>query len=235
MSGQVDKIKKELNNLADKEQARISRRFFKSGKGEYGEGDVFLGIKAPRQREVAKKYQDLSLTDLKNLLNSYFHEHRFTALIILVDQFKLGGQKKRKKIYDFYLRNTARINNWDLVDLSAQYIIGEHLADKPRTILYELAGSNSLWKKRIALVSAYAFIKRNDFYDIKKLAEILINDGHDLIHKAAGWMLREVGKRDQEELVDFLDKYTPAMPRTMLRYAIERLPEKKRLYYLNLK
>jgi len=225
-------LKNELKKLSNPRQAAILQRFFKTGKGEYGEGDVFLGIKVPVLRSVAKKYSDLSLNELQKLLNSKIHDHRMVAVFILVKQFEKGTVLEKQKIYAFYLKNSRNINNWDLVDLSAPNIVGRYLLDKPRKILYKLAKSNLLWERRIAMLATLIFIRDRDFNDVYKLAVVLKNDKHDLMHKAVGWMLREAGKRDQELLEKFLDKYTTKMPRTMLRYAIERFPEKKRKQYL---
>jgi len=226
-------LKKELNNLADKKQAEILQRFFKTGKGEYGGGDIFLGIKVPLQRQIAKKYPDLKLKELQVLLNSKIHEHRLTALIILVNKYSKADQKDRRNIFNFYLKNSKNINNWNLVDITAPKIVGEYLVDKPRDVLYKLAKSNNLWKKRIAIISTFAFIRNNDFKDTLKISEILLNDSHDLIHKAVGWMLREVGKRDVKVLDNFLNRHYKAMPRVMLRYAIEKFEENKRKFYLS--
>ncbi len=233
----IKAIKKELNSLANKKQAEISQRFFKTGKGEYGEGDIFLGIKVPVQRKVAVRFEDLTLKNIEQLLHSGIHEYRLTAIIILVNQFKKADEELKEKIYKLYLRNAKWVNNWDLVDSSAHYIVGEYLFNKPRDILLRLAKSKTLWERRIAVISTFAFIRYNDFKDIIKLAEILLNDKHDLMHKACGWMLRETGKKSEngeEELIKFLNKHALKMPRTMLRYAIERLPETKRKYYLGL-
>ena len=230
-----NKIKKEFNSLANKKQAEISQRFFKTGKGEYGEGDIFLGIKVPIQRKAASRFKDLPLKDIEQLLHSKIHEYRMTAIIILVNQFKKADEDVKEKIYKLYLRNIKWVNNWDLVDSSARYIIGEYLLDKPRDILYKLAKSKMLWERRIAIISTFAFIRDNDFADVIKLAKILLNDKHDLMHKGCGCMLIEVGKKSdqgEKELIKFLDKYTLKMPRTSLRYAIERLSEMKRKYYL---
>jgi len=229
---ELNKLKKELNSLANKKQALILQKFFKTGPGEYGEGDIFLGIKVPVQRQAAKKYSALSLKDLQVLLNSKIHEYRLTALIVLVNKYQKEENTGKEKIFNFYLKNYKNINNWDLVDLTAPKIVGDYLVDKPRDILYKLAQSNNLWKKRIAILSTYAFIRNNDFKDTLKISEILLNDEHDLIHKAVGWMLREVGKRDIMAEENFLNKYYKAMPRTMLRYAIERFSESKRKFYL---
>jgi 3-methyladenine DNA glycosylase AlkD len=228
-------LRRELQNLANHQQARILQRFFKTGPGEYGEGDVFLGIKVPVQRSVAKKYPDLPFSEIQQLLRSKIHEHRMAALFVLVKQYENGDKLARKNIFDLYLKNTKNINNWDLVDLSAPNIVGNYLLDKPRQVLYKLAKSKLLWDRRISILATLAFIRNNEFSDTYKLAEILLNDKHDLMHKAVGWMLREAGKRDQNLEVKFLDRHARKMPRTMLRYAIEKFGPARRSYYLNLK
>ncbi len=225
-------IKKEIKKRANPEQASILQRFFKTGKGEYGEGDVFYGIKVPEQRKIAKQFKDLSFTDLKSLLNSKIHEERLIAAFILVEQYKKGDDKKKKAVFDFYLKNKKGINNWDLVDLSAPQIIGEHLLDKEKDLLYKFAHSKNLWEKRISVLSTFTFIRNHFFEDTLSISEILLNDKHDLIQKAVGWMLREIGKRDLITEKEFLQKYYKTMPRTMLRYAIEKFPEEKRKAYL---
>jgi len=225
-------LKNALNKLANKKQAALLSGFFKTGIGQYGEGDIFLGIKVPEQRKVARNYVSLSLIDLQKLLNSKTHEYRLTALIILCAQYKKAEFAERKKIVDFYLRNTENINNWDLVDVSCPRILGKYLLDRPRRVLYKLARSKNLWEKRIAIISTLAFIAERQFTDTLLIAKILLHDKHDLIHKAVGWMLREAGKRDQAVLTRFLDKHYKIMPRTMLRYAIEKLSEKQRRSYL---
>ena len=227
-------LKKELKKLSNPKQAEILQKFFKTGKGEYGEGDIFLGIKVPEQRKVADEFQELSLKDLEKLLNSKVHEYRMSALFILIKQYEKGDERERKKIFNFYLKNAKNINNWDLVDISAPKIVGDYLLNKPRKILCKLAKSKNLWERRIAIISTLAFIKNNEFDDTLKIAEILLNDKHDLIHKAVGWMLREIGKRDQKIEEEFLKKHYLKMPRVMLRYAIERFEEKKRKFYLGL-
>ena len=229
----IEQLKKDLENLADPENAKILSRFFKTGKGQYGEGDFFLGIVVPKQRTVAKKYARLPLGDIDRLLKGKIHEHRFVALLILVNTYKNADKKDREKIADFYLKQKRNINNWDLVDLSAPNILGEYLLDKDRTVLYRLAGSKNLWERRIAIMSTFAFIRKNDFKDALRISGVLLRDSHDLIHKAVGWMLREVGKRDLKTEEDFLDSHYRAMPRTMLRYAIERFDEEKRKKFLN--
>ncbi len=216
-------------------QAQILQRFFKTGPGEYGEGDIFLGIKVPQQRQVVKKcYKDLPLSEIPKILRTKVHEYRLAALLILVAKFNVKdiGAAEKKKIYDLYLKNMAFINNWDLVDLSAPNIVGVYLLDKPREILYKLAKSKDLWERRIAILATFTFIRDNDFKDTLRIAKTLLHDEHDLIHKAVGWMLREVGKRDQDAEEKFLRAHYQVMPRTMLRYAIERFEEKKRKYYM---
>jgi len=231
------RISSDLRKFTDKEKAILLQRFFKTGKGEYGEGDVFLGITVPKQRQIAKKYALLSITDLQTLLNSKIHEERLTALLILVSQYKKADKNKDEKqkeiIFNFYLKNTKNINNWDLVDLTAPNIVGNYLLDKDKSILYKLAISDNFWERRISIISTFAFIRNSDFKDAIKLSEILLKDKHDLIHKAVGWALREIGKKDLNSLIAFLDKHYKSMPRTMLRYSIEKLSETQRKYYLN--
>ena len=224
-------IKQQLFAFGNPEKSEHSKYFFKTGKGQYGEGDKFIGCTVPESRSVAKTNKNLSFDELKKLLNDEYHECRFCALIILVDQFKKADNAKRKEIFDFYLTHTHRVNNWDLVDVSAYSIVGEWLWDKDRSVLYQLSESENLWEQRISVVSTMAFIRKNDFEDILKLSEKFLTHRHDLMHKACGWMLREAGKRDEKTLTDFLDKHYQKMPRTMLRYAIERLsPEQREIY-----
>ena len=231
------RISSDLRKFTDKEKAILLQRFFKTGKGEYGEGDVFLGITVPKQRQIAKKYALLSITDLQTLLNSKIHEERLTALLILVSQYKKADKNKDEKqkeiIFNFYLKNTKNINNWDLVDLTAPNIVGNYLLDKDKSILYKLAISDNFWERMISIISTFAFIRNSYFKDAIKLSEILLKDKHDLIHKAVGWALREIGKKDLNSLIAFLDKHYKSMPRTMLRYSIEKLSETQRKYYLN--
>lgn len=227
-----NKIREDLQRLADAQRAKTSASFFKTGRGQYGEGDVFLGITVPETRAIAKKYSALSFSDLTKLLESKIHEYRLVALLILVERFKKADASRKEKIYEFYLRHTQYVNNWDLVDLSAYQIIGAHLFDKDRKKLYALANSSQLWEKRIAIVATFEFIRKHQFEDTLKIAEILLQDKHDLIHKAVGWMLREVGKKNQQVEEKFLKKHAQKMPRTMLRYAIERFDEQKRRVYL---
>jgi len=228
----LSEIRKEISKQKNPAQAINLQRFFKTGKGEYGEGDVFYGIKVPVQRIIAKQFKDLPLEDLKILVTSKVHEERLVAAFILVDQYKKGDEKKKKIIFDFYLKNRKGINNWDLVDLSAPKIVGAHLIDKEKDLLYKFARSKDLWEKRISIISTYAFIREHFFEDTLNISGILLNDKHDLIHKAVGWMLREIGNRDLETEVEFLKKHYKTMPRTMLRYAIEKFPESKRIKYL---
>ncbi len=226
-------LEKELQQEADKERGSFLSGFFKTGKGQYGEGDIFLGISVPQLRFIAAKYIDLALSDIEQLLHAKFHEYRLTAVIILTEKYKKSTESERIKIYSFYIKNARYINNWDLVDASADKIVGAYLFDKSREKLYELAKSSNLWEKRIAIIATYQFIKQKEYKDTVGIAEILLHDKHDLIQKAVGWMLREVGKRvSQEKEEEFLKIHYKTMPRTMLRYAIERFPEEKRKKYL---
>jgi 3-methyladenine DNA glycosylase AlkD len=227
-----EKIKTDLMQLSDPTHAKKLQRFFKTGKGEYGEGDIFIGVRVPDQRRTAKKYWNIPLTDVLVLLQSEIHEHRLTSLFILTQQFNKGDENTRQQIVDLYLSNTAYVNNWDLVDSSAHKILGAWLIDKDKDVLYELAESESLWDRRISIISTFAFINLGDMVDAVSLAGVLVNDGNDLIQKASGWVLREVGKKDQSLLEEFLLEHYETMPRTMLRYAIERLPEKQRRFYM---
>ncbi len=228
----LENLKQALQAQANPERARVSAWFFKTGPGQYGEGDVFIGLRVPRQRKIARQFKDLALNEIKKLLDDKIHEYRLTALLILVGQFAKASEAQRKVIYDFYLKNACQVNNWDLVDSSAPYIVGVYLLDKPRAILNKLAKSNNLWERRIAILATFTFIKAGEFKDTIKIAELLLNDSHDLIHKAVGWMLREMGKKDQDVLLRFLDKHYKKMPRVMLRYAVEKLLLKKRQFYL---
>jgi len=221
-----------LKDLADPDIATHSQRFFKTGKGEYGYGDKFLGIRVPILRKTAKLFQDTSKTDITKLLKSEYHEVRLLSLLILVGQFSRGSEDEKEIIYNLYLKHTKYINNWDLVDTSAYSIIGVWLADRDRSILHEFANSKSLWERRISIISTFYFIKNGDYGDTLKLSEILINDSEDLIHKAVGWMLREIGNRDQEVEEKFLIKHYKQMPRTMLRYSIEKFSIERRQEYL---
>jgi 3-methyladenine DNA glycosylase AlkD len=225
-------IKRELRRLADSERAEVLKRFFKTGPGEYAEGDIFLGIRVPYIRKLAKKYEDISLSETTRLLKSAIHEERLLALLLLVSAYSRGGMSIKKRVYELYLKNTRFINNWDLVDLSAEHIAGAFLMDRSRRPLYKLARSGILWERRISILSTFHYIKRDDLQETMKIAEILLSDKEDLIHKAVGWMLREAGKRDLRAEEEFLKEHYRQMPRTMLRYAIERFPETRRLRYL---
>ena len=222
----------QLKKAANKKDAEILQWFFKTGKGEYGEGDRFLGIKVPGIRVIAKKNTDLTFKEIQKALRSVYHEERLAALLILVEKYSKAVTEGKNKIADFYLANTKHINNWDLVDLTAPKILGKYLSNKSRKILYAFARSENLWERRISIISTFEFIRNKDFTDTLKISKILLKDDHDLIHKAVGWMLREIGKRDLPAEEEFLSKYYKKMPRTMLRYAIEKFPEKKRLAYL---
>lgn len=228
------KIIAELRKLKNPEKAKVLSGFFKTGKGEYGEGDKFLGVVVPLQRKIVKEYfQSLTLSEAEKLLASPFHEERLTALLILVKKFEKGNEKEQKAIFYLYIKNSKRINNWDLVDLSTPNIVGNFLLDRDRKILYKLILSKNLWERRIAILATFAFIKNGEYKDAFQICEKILEDREDLIHKASGWMLREVGKRCGEEIEEkFLKKHYKNMPRTMLRYAIERFPEKKRKNYL---
>ena len=228
----LNKIKEDLQKLENPEKAKILSRFFKTGKGEYAEGDIFLGIIVPEQRKLSKKYIDLTLNDLEKLLESKVHEYRLTALFILVHKYEKANKITKKKIFDFYLSNTKYINNWDLIDLSSHKILGDFLYEKNKDILYKLAKSSSLWERRISIISTYYFIRKNNFEDTLNISKLLLNDKEDLIQKAVGWMLREVGKKDKKILLQFISKNYHKIPRTTLRYAIEKFSEAERLKYL---
>lgn len=228
----LNKLLQEIEKLANPIKAKNHYRFFKTGKGEYGEGDKFYGLTVPEQRRLSWKYKNLGLKEIQQLINSPWHEHRSLALMILTLQYPRADEKKKKKINDFYLKNAKRINNWDLVDISAPKIPGEYLFDKDKDVLYKFAKSDNLWEKRISIISTFGFLRKDQFKDTLAIAEILLHDKHDLIHKAVGWMLREIGKRDQAIEEKFLLKYYREMPRTMLRYAIEKFEEKKRRWYI---
>ena len=225
-------LRKKIREIASPDIAETMQWFFKTGKGEYGEGDVFIGLKVPTQRKLAKEFRDLTMNDLRQLLKSPIHEERLISLLILIHKYNKGNEKIKDDIFSFYLKNIKGINNWDLVDLSAPKIVGNYLLDKDKSLLEKFANSNNLWKRRIAILSTQEFIKNNKFDTTLKIARILLNDDHDLIHKAVGWMLREIGKRDLTVEEKFLKIHYKNMPRTMLRYAIEKFPEAKRKKYL---
>ncbi len=233
----IKQLEKRLKEKANREKAGGLQRFFKTGKGEYGEGDVFLGISVPEQRKIALEFKNLNLEEIRTLLDSEVHEKRLIALLILIEKYKKADEKIKGEIFNFYLENAKRnrINNWDLVDLSSHKIVGNYLLDKERKILHDLARAGNLWEKRIAIVSTFAFIRNNEFEDAIGISGILMEDRHDLIHKAAGWMLREVGKKNKKVLEGFLKKHCKTMPRTLLRYAIEKFNEDERKNYLNIK
>ena len=227
-------IIKDLHSCADAKRAEHNLRFFKTGKGEYGEGDMFLGLNLPQMRELVKRYKKVvDIKDIKNLLNDRYHEVRLCGLMLLVELFRAAKtEERRQEVYDFYMNNLSGINNWDLVDLTAYNIPGAFLHGKSHKPLFDLAKTKDLWKERIAIISTMYFVKRGTFETTIKLAEGFLAHKHDLMHKAVGWMLREVGKKDIKTLYDFLDKHAGAMPRTMLRYSIEKLTEDKRKYYM---
>ena len=228
----AEQLTQKLESLASPEIAAKSQRFFKTGKGEYGEGDRFLGIRVPILRQQARDFQQMSLTQVLRCLKSAYHEERLCALLILVRKFESGDEKLRERIFRYYLDNTRYINNWDLVDSSAYQIVGAYLLTRERAILYQLAKSDSLWERRIAMIATYQFIKNQQYDDALAIAELLLLDQQDIIHKAVGWMIREVGNRDRNRAQQFLDPYYQAMPRTMLRYSIEKFPEPLRQNYL---
>jgi len=232
MVKEIEKIKRELLDLRNEDIAAHSSRFFKTGPGQYGEGDRFLGIRVPVLRKIARRYHHLDLSSTEKLLHSEFHEIRLTALLILVECYKRGDGRVQEEVYGLYLKNSEYVNNWDLVDVSAPHIVGRYLEHRDRDILYTLAASDNLWERRIAILATFHFIRSDSFAETLKLAEILCNDEHDLLHKAVGWMLREVGNRDLDREVAFLDEHYNKLPRTMLRYAIERFPEALRQAYM---
>ena len=226
-------IRAEFRQLGNPAIAEHSARFFKTGKGEYGEGDRFLGIRVPETRKAVKRYREAPMRSVLSLLKSPYHEERLLAALMLVDRFESGDEAAQRNIYDAYLKHTNYLNNWDIIDGSAHKIVGPWLEKRSRRLLYRLAKSASLWERRIAIMSTYHFIRLHDFDDTLAIAELLLNDDHDLIHKASGWMLREVGNRHRQSEDRFLRRHYRSMPRTMLRYAIEKYPEKQRKAYLN--
>jgi 3-methyladenine DNA glycosylase AlkD len=228
----LQNIRQKLQMLGNKEDAAFHQRFFKTGPGEYGEGDVFLGVRVPELRKLVKQYPDAGLKEARQLLTSPLHEERLLGLLILVREFSRENDGAKKRIYEFYLAKTRYINNWDLVDSSAEHVVGAFLMDKDKAPLYQLARSDSLWERRIAIMATFHFIKHMAFSETLKISKILLQDEHDLIHKAVGWMLREIGKRDMQTEEKFLKSRYGRMPRTMLRYAIEKFPEPKRQRYL---
>lgn len=228
----AEAIQKELKRLGSKEKAKVLQGFFKTGPGEYGEGDCFLGIKVPELRKLAKKHQAISIREIDQLLKSSIHEERLLSLFMLVRRYSKGDDAEQKMIYELYLKHTKFVNNWDLVDGSAEHIVGAFLRGRSKKPLYSLAKSKNLWERRISIMSTFHFIKHNEFSETLKISEILLADDEDLIHKAVGWMLREIGKRHLPLEKKFLKEHYKAMPRTMLRYAIEKFPESERQRYL---
>ena len=228
----LKQIRQKLRGLADEQVAAHSQRFFKTGPGEYGEGDQFMGIRVPELRRLSKEYRDLPLAEVEQLVQSLIHEERLLGLLLLVTQYQRADAAGRKLVFDSYVQNMANVNNWDLVDCSAHLIVGPQLRDRSKRPLYRWAKSNNLWQRRISIMATYSYIKEGDFEDTLTIAELLLNDEEDLIHKAVGWMLREIGNRDRSVEETFLKDHYSSVPRTMLRYAIERFPEKKRKRYL---
>jgi 3-methyladenine DNA glycosylase AlkD len=236
MSSPLLLVKSSLRAEINKDKTSFYPTFFKTGPGQYAEGDKFLGVTVPRQRKIAKRYyRNIPTQDIEELLQSKWHEERLTALLILMFKYKQASEIEKEQIIALYLKNLSHVNNWDLVDTSAPHLLGDWLLDKDRTILYQLAQSDVLWERRIAIISTLSFIRKNQFEDTIHLSKILLYDEHDLIHKAVGWCLREVGKRNRAMLKEFLDKYAGTMPRIMLGYAIEKFPEAERKNYLKLK
>jgi len=225
-------FRKKIDSESNKQQVKTSQWFFKTGKGEYGEGDVFAGIKMPLQRKIAKDFENLNYNDVRELMSSKIHEERMIGLLILQGKYEQGDENEKEKAFNFYIHNRKGINNWDLVDISAPKIVGTHLLERDKILLYDFARSKNLWERRIAILSTFTFIRAEKFETTFKISDILLNDDHDLIHKAVGWMLREIGKKDLYAEEKFLKPRYKKMPRTMLRYAIEKFPEIKRRKYL---
>jgi 3-methyladenine DNA glycosylase AlkD len=228
----LKQIESEIESSKNIEKAKILQRFFKTGVGQYGEGDIFFGITVPIQRKIAKKYVELKLKEIQLLLNSKIHEKRLIALLILIQKYKKAQESEKEKIFNFYIKNTRNVNNWDLVDLSAPNIVGDYLLNKERKMLYKFAISKNIWERRISIISTLALIRNFQFEYTINISKILVNDKHDLIQKAVGWMLRELGKRDETLLVEFLKTNYQKMPRTMLRYSIEKFSKEIRSKYL---
>ena len=228
----AEEIPKRLQALYDPERIQVLQRFFKTGPGEYGHGDIFIGLRVPEVRRLAKEYGSLPISETIHLLQSPIHEARLLALLILIRIYTRGDALTQEQVYHAYLQNTRCINNWDLVDVSAEHIVGAHLKNKSRDRLHVLAVSNLLWDRRIAVMATFHFIKRGEFAETLHIAKFLLQDPEDLIHKAVGWMLREIGKRDRQTEESFLRDHYKIMPRTMLRYAIEKFPEDLRQRYL---
>ncbi len=230
----VRAFQKAIRAAGSAKKARASMRFFKTGKGEYGEGDLFFGLTVPEQRAIAKQFNDLTIDQAFSLLQSKYHEERMTALFVLVDLYENGTAKDKHEIYTRYISAVpTQVNNWDLVDSSAHKIVGEHLLERNRAILTRLVKSSNLWERRVAMIATLRFIQEEQYEDVVELAKLLLNDKEDLMHKASGWMLREAGNRDQKVLINFLEQHAHEMPRTMLRYSIEKLPKSTRQKYMN--
>jgi 3-methyladenine DNA glycosylase AlkD len=231
-------VKAELAKHGNADDAVFLQRFFKTGPGQYGEGDQFIGVRVPAMRRISKEFKDLPLTEVQKLLDSPIHEHRLAAVVILSYKYPKTSEDDKRAIYDLYIKNVyeGRINNWDIVDVTAPHIIGAHLEKRPRDELYKLARSNDIWQKRVAIISTFRFIKKGDPSTSLDMAEILLHDKHDLIHKAVGWVLREVGKSvDEKLLTDFLDRHAHDMPRMALRYSLEKLTPEQKTHYMKLK
>ena len=231
----ADQLIQELNALENPADAAFLQRFFKTGPGEYGEGDVFIGLRVPITRKVCKEFRQLPLQEIEKVLESPVHEHRLAAVIIMAERAKRADGQQKQALYELYLKRTDRLNNWDIIDVSCRDVVGGYLQDKSREPLYQLARSNNMWERRIAIVSTWQFIRAHDLSDTFAIATMLLGDTHDLIHKATGWMLREAGKKDEAQLVEFLEQHAATMPRTMLRYAIEKFPPQIRAEYLGRK
>ena len=225
-------LKKRLKSLANSKRAEHSMNFMQTKNEGYGKGDQFLGIMVPNLRKVAKQFNTLTLQELEKLLQNPIHEYRLTSLFIIIDQFQHGDKKKQKCLIELYKRNLRYVNNWDLVDISAPNLFGIYLRDRSKKILYDYAKSPDLWRRRVGIMSTFGFIRQGEYKDTLAIAKILLHDEHDLIHKAVGWMLREIGKRDKKVLITFLDKHYNTMPRTMLRYSIEKFNNKERAHYM---
>lgn len=233
MMTSLSALKKKVRTKAKKDRAKTNAWFFKTGKGEYGEGDKFLGLTMPEQRAVARQFRDLSLKEVERLLKGVWHEERMIGLLILVHRYEAGTEVEKEKIFAYYIKHRHAVNNWDLVDVTTPSIIGDFLYTRNKDLLYTYARSKNLWERRIAIVATYPFIKRGLLQDTFRISKLLLNDTEDLIHKAVGWMLREVGKQDRKKLERFLTKHIQELPRTTLRYAIEHFPEEKRQEYLH--
>lgn len=226
-------VRKSLHALGDEKIAKHSARFFKTGKGEYGEGDRFIGVRVPEIRKQVRVFRDARISVAVSLLKSRWHEERLFAVLLLVDQYGRGTQNDKQAVFDAYLAHREYVNNWDIVDSSAHLIVGPYIESGARELLYELAAADTIWDRRIAMMATYHYIRQGDFADALKVARVLLCDRHDLIHKVVGWMLREIGKRDYDAEEEFLQRYYKKMPRTMLRYAIEKFPETRRKAYLH--